>query len=280
MRSPAWVIRSRLPRPPPRPSPNWKGSPEENVSGRRKAMDEQYDESTYGDRVAEIYDEWHPAAPPEMIAALKDLAGAGPALELGIGTGRVALPLAAQGLDVHGIDASEAMVAKLRAKPGGGSIPVTAGNFVEVRAGGDYSLIFVAFNTFFALGPQEEQVQCFANVAKRLRPGGLFLIEAFVPDLTRFTRGQIIQAMQVEVDEVKLEASRHDPLTQSTLSQHVLITKEGTKLYPVQVRYAWPAELDLMARLAGMRRRERWSNWRRDPFTAASANHISIYELP
>ena len=243
-------------------------------------MSEHYNESTYGDRIAEVYDEWHTGSPAETVAALKDLAGAGPVLELGIGTGRIALPLAAQGLAIHGIDASEAMVAKLRSKPGGNRIPVTVGNFVDVGADGSYSLIFVVFNTFFALRSQEEQVQCFANVAKRLRPGGLFFIEAFVPDLTRFTRGQIIQAMQVEVDEVKLEASRHDPLTQSTLSQHVLITKEGTKLYPVQVRYAWPAELDLMARLAGMRRRERWSNWRRDPFTAASANHISIYELP
>jgi len=147
-------------------------------------------------------------------------------------------------------------------------------------ARGDYSLIFVAFNTFFALGSQEEQVRCFANVAKRLRPGGLFLIEAFVPDLTRFTRGQIVQAVQVGVDEVKLEASRHDPLTQRTYSQHVLITEGGVKLYPVQLRYAWPAEIDLMARLAGMRLRERWGDWRRTPFTAASINHISIYELP
>jgi len=108
----------------------------------------------------------------------------------------------------------------------------------------------------------------------------LFLIEAFVPDLTRFTRGQIVQAVQVGVDEVKLEASRHDPLTQRTYSQHVLITEGGVKLYPVQLRYAWPAEIDLMARLAGMRLRERWGDWRRTPFTAASINHISIYELP
>jgi SAM-dependent methyltransferase len=243
-------------------------------------MNEQYHESTYGDRVAEIYDEWHPAAPAEMVAALKDLTGTGPALELGIGTGRIALPLAAQGLEIHGVDASEAMVTKLRAKPGGDRIPVRVGNFVEVGANGNYSLIFVVFNTFFALRSQEEQVQCFANVARRLRPGGLFLIEAFVPDPTRFTRGQIIQAMQVGVDEVKLEASRHDPLTQRMFSQHVLITEKGVKLYPVQVRYAWPAELDLMARLAGMRLRERWGDWQRDPFTAASTHHISIYELP
>jgi hypothetical protein len=143
-----------------------------------------------------------------------------------------------------------------------------------------YRLIFVAFNTFFALGSQEEQVQCFVNVAARLRPGGLFLIEAFVPDLTRFTRGQIVQASHVSVNEVKLEVSEHDSLNQRTISQHVIITEQGIKLYPVQVRYAWPSELDLMARLAGMRLRERWSNWLREPFTAASTNHISIYQLP
>src|SRR5438067_4420508 len=143
----------------------------------------EYDESTYGDRIAEVYDEWHAPAPAEMVAALKHLAGAGPALELGIGTGRVALPLAAQGLDIHGIDASQLMLAKLRAKPGGDSIPVTVGNFADVGTEGRYSLVFVVFNTFFVLRSQEEQVQCFANVAKRLRPGGLFVIEAFVPDV-------------------------------------------------------------------------------------------------
>jgi SAM-dependent methyltransferase len=242
-------------------------------------MGEHYDESTYGDRVAEIYDELYPNALPEMIEALKDLAGTGPALELGIGTGRVALPLAAQGLEVHGVEVSAAMAAKLRDKPGGDRISVTVGNFVDGGPGGDYSLVFVAFNTFFLLGSQEEQVRCFANVSKHLRPGGLFVIEAFVPDLTRFTGGQIVQAMQVEVDGVKLEMSRHDPLTQRTFSQHVFITERGIKLYPVQVRYAWPSELDLMARLAGMRLRERWGDWGRAAFTGASKHHISIYEL-
>ena len=239
----------------------------------------EYNESTYGDHIAQIYDQWHPVAAPEMVAALANLAGAGPVLELGIGTGRIALQLVARGLEVHGIDASVAMVEKLRVKPGGNHIPVTIGNFAEVGVDGNYSLIFVAFNTFFALSSQEEQVQCFANVAKRLRPGGLFLIEAFVPDLTRFTRGQVLQAYRVENDEVRLEASRHDVLTQRVISQQVIISEAGIKLYPIQVRYAWPAELDLMARLAGMRLRERWSNWRGEPLTAESTNHISIYEL-
>lgn len=242
-------------------------------------MKEEYDEATYGDRIAEIYDDWHASAPAEMVDTLAALAGSGPALELGIGTGRVALPLAAKGLEIHGIDASEAMTARLRAKPGGEAIPVKTGNFAEVATDNVYSLIFVVFNTFFALGSQDEQVRCFANVAQRLRSGGLFLIEAFVPDLTRFTHGQIVQAMQVGVNRVKLEVTRHDQLNQRSISQQVFITEEGIKLYPVQVRYAWPSELDLMARLAGMRLRERWSNWRREPFTAESTNHISIYEL-
>ena len=241
-------------------------------------MSDGYDASTYGDRIAEVYDEGYPAAPPEMIALLKDLAGAGPALELGIGSGRVALPLAAQGLEVHGIEASEAMAARLRAKPGAGSIAVTMGNFAEVAVDGHYSLVMVIFNTFFMLLSQEEQVQCFANVARRLRPGGLFLIEAFVPDLSRFTRGQVVQASQVGVEEVKLEVSQHDPVAQLTTSQQVVITAGGIKLYPIKVRYAWPSELDLMARLAGMRLRDRWGDWQRAPFTAASTHHISVYE--
>jgi SAM-dependent methyltransferase len=243
-------------------------------------MDDKYLESTYGERIAEVYDEWYSAPPAEAIDVLQELAGDGPALELGIGTGRIALPLAAQGLTVHGIDASEAMVARLRAKPGGDRIPVKIGNFADVEADGEYSLVFAVFSTFFALASQEEQVKCFDNVAKRLRAGGLFLIQAFVPDMTRFTRGQIVQATHVGVDEVRLETSRHDPVTQRTIGHHVQITTGGVKLYPVQVRYAWPSELDLMARLAGMRLRQRWASWRRDPFTAESVNHISVYGSP
>ena len=242
-------------------------------------MKPEYSESTYGDRSAPIYDQWHPDAPAEMIVALMDLAGAGPVLELGIGTGRIALKLAEQGLDVHGIDSSEPMIAKLRAKADAYRIPVTLGNFAEVGVDGEYTLIFVVFNTFFCLASQEEQVHCFANVAKRLRRGGLFLIEAFVPDLSRFTRGQNTSSTKVEADEVRLEFSRHDPLTQRTFSQQVVINEAGPRLYPIQVRYAWPSELDLMARLAGMQLRERWSNWRREPLTTESTHHVSIYEL-
>ena len=242
-------------------------------------MKQEYTEATFGDRISEIYDGWHPQAASEMVGGLRDLAGAGPALELGIGTGRVALPLAMQGVEVHGIDASEAMVAKMRAKPGGERLRVTIGNFADVDVAHKYSLVFVVFNTFFALSTQEEQVRCFANVASRLEPGGRFLIEAFVPDLSRFTGGQLVQATRVGAGEVRLEASRHDRAAQRVSSQYVLIDEAGIRLYPVQVRYCWASELDLMARLAGMRLAERWSNWRREPFTSASGSHISSYEL-
>ncbi|MCI0665299.1 MAG: class I SAM-dependent methyltransferase [Acidobacteria bacterium] len=243
-------------------------------------MKEQYNESTYGDRIAEVYDRWYTNVPDDLVLRLKELAGDGPVLELGVGTGRIALPLANHGIEVHGIDASREMASRMAAKPGGDRIPVTIGNFADVGVEGSYSLIFVVFNTFFVLQDQEEQVRCFANVARRLRPGGLFLIEAFVPDMTRFKDGQIVKVNRIETDEVVLETSQHDPLNQRTVSQHVVINRSGINIYPIQVRYAWPAELDLMAQLAGMRLRERWSNWQRDPFVAASLNHISIYELP
>jgi SAM-dependent methyltransferase len=241
----------------------------------------EYQPSTYGDRIADLYDRLYAgrASHTELaVEFLAKLAAGGPVLELGIGTGRVALPLAARGVAVHGIDASEAMVAKLRAKPGGSAIPVTMGNFAEVQVDATFSLVFVVFNTFFGLLSQEEQVRCFGNVAAHLQPGGAFLIEAFVPDPARFDRGQRTQTVRVEVNEVELDAARHDPLTQRVTSHHVVLTEQGVRLYPVQIRYAWPSELDLMARLAGLRPRERWGGWQREPFTAASSGHVSVYE--
>jgi SAM-dependent methyltransferase len=220
----------------------------------------------------------HPEYDEAMIATLAELARAGRALELGIGTGRIALPLAARGVEVHGIDASPAMVARMRIKPGGAEIPVAMGDFADVGVEGAFSLVYVVFNTFFGLLSQEEQVRCFENVARHLAADGVFVIEAFVPDMTRFARGQCLNAARVETDAVLLDASRHDPLTQRVVSQQILITESGTRLFPVQIRYAWPAELDLMARLAGLRLRHRWAGWQREPFTAASGKHVSVYE--
>ena len=239
----------------------------------------EYDASTYGDRVADVYDELYAALDPsDAVEALARLAGSGAALELAIGTGRIALPLAARGVEVHGIDASEAMVAKLRDKPGGAAIPVTMGDFADVAVDGRYSLVYVVFNTFFGLLTQEDQVRCFRNVATRLADDGVFVIEAFVPDVTRFDRAQRVSAITVEVDRVELHVANYDPLTQTVASQHVFLSPDGVRLNPVSVRFAYPSELDLMAQLAGMRLRERWAGWKGEPFTAASGQHVSVYE--
>jgi hypothetical protein len=171
------------------------------------------------------------------------------------------------------------MVAKLAGKPGGDRITVTIGNFADVEVSGEYSLIYTVFNTFFMLNDQEEQVRCFANVAKRLRSGGFFLIEAFVPEPARFKDDQTVRVADMGVGEVHLETSIHDRLSQRIRSHQIVIGQSGVKLYPIQMRYAWPAELDLMARLAGMRLRERWSDWYRGPFVAESTKHISIYDM-
>lgn len=237
-----------------------------------------YDIATYGERIADIYDELHPSYDEAAISTLTQLAGNGPVLELGIGTGRIALPLAKSGLEVHGIDASAAMISKLRAKPGGDSVPVTLGGFADVKVDGEFSLIFVVFNTFFALLSQEEQVRCFRNVAKHLSKDGIFLLEAFVPDMTRFDRGQNVSATKVTSEYVRLDVSEHDPIEQRVNSHHLFMTGEGIKLYPVQIRYAWPSELDLMGELAGLKLKWRWSGWQRESFTARSEKHISMYE--
>jgi SAM-dependent methyltransferase len=235
-----------------------------------------YQPETYGQRIAGVYDDWYGAVDEATVPLLKELAHARRALELGIGSGRVAIPLQQAGVAVEGIDASQAMVARLRAKPGG-AIPVVIGDMADVAAEGEYGLIYVLVNTFFGLLTQEDQVRCFRNVAKHLAPQGSFLIEAFVPDPARFTARQAVRAFHVGDDAVRLEASQHDPATQQVTSQLVLLSEEGIRFYPVKIRYAWPAELDLMAQLAGLELRHRWSTWRKDPFTSSSTGHISVY---
>lgn len=211
--------------------------------------------------------------------ALAELAGEGPVLELGVGTGRLAIPLAERGFEVDGIDASDAMVAKLREKPGGDRVRVAIGDFASVPApGGPYRLVFVTFNTFYALLTQDEQVGCFRAVAERLTPDGIFALEAFVPDPTRYDRGQRVEAFRVEADHVDINASTHDPVRQRVAFQHLVAGEEGVRMYPGELRYVWPSEMDLMARLAGLRLRSRHGGWRKEPFTAASTRHVSIYE--
>jgi SAM-dependent methyltransferase len=211
------------------------------------------------------------------VAFLSELAGAGPVLELAVGTGRIALPLAERGVDVHGIDASEAMVERLRSKPGGERIRVTIGDFADVETEDRYTLVYVVFNTLFALQTQEAQIRCVRNVAATLAADGVFVVDAFVPDLSRFERDQRVETERVGLDHAWLGLARHYPVEQRVESQHLLLTEERLRIYPVQIRYAYPSELDLMAQLAGLRLRDRFGGWRHEPFTAASAAHVSVY---
>jgi SAM-dependent methyltransferase len=235
--------------------------------------------ATYGDRYAEIYDELfgHMDAAP-AVDAIRKLANGGQVLELGIGTGRVALPLAAAGVRVHGVDASERMVERLRAKPGGESLSVTIGDFAELDIGETFSVVFIAFNTLFALLTQEKQARCFERVAVHLSQSGIFITETFVPDPTRFDRGQTLRTVEIEDDRVVLEASLHDAANQRVRSALIVQTPGSQSLYPLEIRYAWPSELDLMGASAGFRLRERWADWRGAPFTSRSAQCISIFE--
>jgi SAM-dependent methyltransferase len=243
---------------------------------------EEYTESTYGDRIAEAYDErfigrLDTMSAVEGIADLATSAGATRVLELAIGTGRIALPLKERGFDVHGVDVSEAMVAKLREKPGGDAIPVTMGNFADVPVEGSFNVIYLVFNTFFALLSQAEQIECMENVAAHLEPGGIFVMECFVPDLARYERGQNVSATDVGVDVVELDVARHRPTEQRIDASHVVLRNGDVRVYPVRLRYAWPAELDLMARISGLKLRERWGGWEREPFTDDSGSHVSVY---
>jgi SAM-dependent methyltransferase len=241
-----------------------------------------YRPQTYGDEIAEVYDEWmrgrYSAEAGEAAAEfLAGLAPGGTALELGIGTGRVALPLAARGVAVHGLDASEAMVARLRAKPGGADLPVTMGDFADVPVDGEFDLVYVVFNTFFALLSQEDQLRCARNVAARLRPGGRFVIEAFVPDLTLFDGGQRVQVSDLGLDRVRLDVSQHDGNAQTVVTQHLVFGPDGLRMYPVRIRYAWPSELNLICRLADLHLTYRYGGWHREPFGPTSGGHVSVY---
>lgn len=239
-----------------------------------------YDAATYGDRIAPIYDDLYDDLfdVGATVALLAELAEGRGALELAIGTGRIALPLKRAGVEVKGIDASEAMLAKLRAKPGGHDIEVAMGDFADVELDGTFGLVFIVFNSLFALTSQQDQVRCFASVADHLADDGVFLIEAFVPDPTRFERHQTSGIDSVSVNKVIMEASRHDPVHQRVDTQHIVMRAgKPVELYPVSIRYAYPSELDLMARLAGLRLRDRWGGWRREPFTSESNFHVSVY---
>jgi len=246
-------------------------------------MPEDYTDATYGDRIAEIYDVRYLESLAEdttdAVSFLKGLAGEGLALELGIGTGRVAIPLADAGVEVHGIDTSQAMVDQLKSKPGGDRIHVTIGSFADFSLEPRFAVVYVVFNTFFSLLTQEEQVASFASIARHLMPGGVFVMQAFVPDVTRFEgQQQRVAVESVGIDEITLEMSSHDAVAQRTDSQYVLLRQGDVRLFPVRIRYAYVSELDLMARLAGLRLRERWSDWKREPFPSGNWSHVSVWE--
>ncbi len=233
---------------------------------------------TYGDRVADVYDEWYkPLDTAAEVALLAELAHGGRALELGIGTGRVAIPLAARGVEVHGIDASPAMVERMRAKPGGEAIAVTIGDMADVPVDGRFALVFVVFNTFFQLYSQDTQLRCFANVADHLHPSGRFVIHAFVPDTSRVEAGQHLAVKEASLDRVRLDASVFDAQEQRLDTTQVRITEDGIRLVHAKLRFAWPPELDLMARLAGLTLEDRWATFDKQPFTGESAFHVSVY---
>lgn len=233
---------------------------------------------SFGADTSEVYDDHPRGDEAAAVAFLAPLAEGGRVLELAIGTGRIALPLVARGVRVDGIDISPAMVARLREKPGGDQIEVTMGDFADVAVEGDYRLVYVVFNTLFNLLTQDDQVRCFQNVAAHLTDGGVFVIEASVPaGLYRLRDHQYVDAEAVEVDRVRLDVGRHDPVRQLLDESHVLLSREGVRLNPIVTRYAWPSELDLMARIAGLRLVERWGGWGREPFDAASTLHVSVY---
>lgn len=237
-----------------------------------KPMD-SFDEAS-----AAIYDNEPRGDEQAAVSFLTELAEGGPALELAIGTGRLALPLAAGGITVDGVDLSTAMVRRLRAKPGGERLAITIGDFADVPVDGSYKLIYLVYNTMFNLLTQDDQVRCFVNVAKHLTADGCFVVEAQVPTfLNQLRDGQYVDAEQIGLHQVSLDVGRYDPLTQQLEESHIVLSAEGVRLYPIVTRYIWPSELDLMARIAGLRLTERWAGWDRQPLAASSRNAVSVY---
>jgi len=239
-------------------------------------------EDYFGEEIAAAYDgdpEHDPMFAPDAIDPVVDFlaecARGGAALELGIGTGRIALPLSARGVPVHGIDLSEAMVARLRAKPGGERIPVAIGDFATTRVEGTFTLAYVVYNTIQNLTTQDAQVACFQNVAAHLEPGGCFVIEVGLPDI----KGEALRIF--DFSERHIGIDEYDFANQGLVSHHYTRAADGTFRYSWgPFRYVWPAELDLMARIAGLEPRERWSGWNGEPFTSESTKLVAVWEKP
>ncbi|MCK1808754.1 MULTISPECIES: class I SAM-dependent methyltransferase [unclassified Micromonospora] len=235
------------------------------------------DPGLFGRLWADTYDGPGNPDPAPAVDFLAPLAEGGPVLELAVGTGRVALPLAARGLTVEGVEASPEMVAHLRAKPGGADLPVTIGDMADVPVAGPYRLVFLVFNTLFNLVSEERQAACFRNVARVLAPGGAFVIETFVPDPADFDRDEQVQVREVTEDSATIRVHRYDRAAQTFVRQTVTFDASGVHLKPFAMRYAWPDQVDELAERAGLRLTERYADWDRSPFDADSRSHISVY---
>ena len=236
----------------------------------------------FGERVAATYDEdesemFDPALVAATVDFLAEQAGGGLALELAVGTGRIGIPLSER-IPVHGIDLSTAMLARLRAKPGAERITLTEGDFATTKVDGPFRLVYLVFNTFMNLTSQDEQVACFGNVAEQLEPGGRFVIEVGVPQLRRLAPGETVHTFQFDRDTVGFD--EYDVARQGLVSHYYRLVDGRWEKGHTPFRYVWPAELDLMARLAGLSLRERWAGWRREPFTGESRSHVSVWEKP
>jgi SAM-dependent methyltransferase len=234
----------------------------------------------FGEAVAARYDEaaadmFDPDLVEATVAFLAELAGDGPALELGIGTGRIALPLAERGVSVHGIDLSQAMVARLREKPGADGIDVTVGDFATTRVETRFSLVYVVFNTLGNLTTQDAQVACFENASAHLVPGGCFVVEIGIPSLRRLPPGESLRVFHASEEHWGVD--EFDVANQLLVSHHFNLVDGRFELHSLPFRSVWPSELDLMARIAGMALRERWSDWNHEPFTGESTKHVSVW---
>lgn len=241
-----------------------------------------HDDGYFDESVAAAYDDDESISFPEVVDPVVDflveLAGEGRAVEFAIGTGRIALPLNQRGVPVHGIELSKAMAARLAAKPGGAEISVTIGDMATTVTDGTFSLVYLVYNTIGNLTTQQAQVACFRNAATHLEPGGCFVIEVGVPDLQRLPPGETHQVFQWSPDRWGVD--EFDVVNQGLISHHFAVRDGELKRISVPFRYVWPAELDLMAQLAGMVLRERWGGWQREPFTAESRQHVSVWEKP
>ncbi len=239
-------------------------------------------EVRFDEKIAARYDEdsphmYRPEVLTPAVDFLEELAGGGAALEFGVGTGRIALPLSERGVPVHGIDISEPMLEQLRAKPGSERVAVTAGDIARTRVEGSFQLVYLAFNTITNLITQDEQVACFQNAADSLEPGGCFVIEVFIPELRRVPPGERVRAFDVGRTHLGFDEYT-DFAGQILYSHHYWVDDGALRTFSAPYRYVWPSELDLMARLAGLTLRERWADWNREPFSDESKSHVSVWE--